>query len=66
MQVILKTPEQIELIRVSSLLVGDTLAEVAGLIRPGITTAVLDRIAESFIPDLGAIPAFKVYNGFPG
>jgi len=66
LQVILKTPEQIELIRVSSLLVGDTLAEVAGLIRPGITTAELDRIAESFIRDNGAIPAFKGYNGFPG
>ena len=66
LQVILKTPEQIELIRVSSLLVGDTLAEVAGHIRPGITTAELDRIAESFIRDNGAIPAFKGYNGFPG
>ena len=66
MQIIYKTPEQIELIRVSSLLVGDTLAEVAALIRPGITTLELDRVAEAFIRDNGAVPAFKGYNGFSG
>lgn len=66
MQVIYKTPEQIELIRVSSLLVGDTLAEVASHIRPGITTLELDRIAETFIRDHGAVPAFKGYHGFTG
>ena len=65
MQVIYKTPEQIELIRVSSLLVGDTLAEVAAALRPGITTLELDRIAETFIRDHKSVPAFKGYNGFP-
>ena len=65
MQVIYKTSEQIALIRVSSLLVGDTLAEVAAALRPGITTMELDTIAETFIRDHHAVPAFKGYNSFP-
>ncbi len=60
-----KTKEEIELIRESSLLVGKTLAEVAKYIRPGITTLSLDKIAEEFINDNHAIPAFKGYSGFP-
>ncbi len=62
----LKTVEEIELQRESSLLVGKTLAEVARYIRPGVTTLSLDRIAETFIRDHGAIPGFKGYGGFPG
>ena len=61
----IKTEEEIELIRESSLLVGKTLAEVAKHIRPGIETLVLDNIAETFIRDHGAEPGFKGYNGFP-
>lgn len=61
----LKTEEEIELIRESSLLVGKTLAEVAKLIKPGVTTAELDRIAEEFIRDNGAIPGFKGLYGCP-
>ena len=61
----IKTEEEIELIRESSLLVGKTLAEVAKHIRPGIETLVLDRIAEEFIRDHEAEPGFKGYNGFP-
>jgi len=60
-----KSEEEIELIRESSLLVGKTHAEIAGLIKPGVTTLELDRIAEEFIMDNGAIPAFKGYGGFP-
>jgi methionyl aminopeptidase len=63
--VYIKTEEEIELIRESSLLVGKTLAEVAKHIRPGIETIVLDRIAEEFIRDHEAEPGFKGYNGFP-
>jgi methionyl aminopeptidase len=62
----LKTDEEIELIRISSLLVGKTLAEIAGLIDPGITTLKLDERAEEFIRDHGGVPAFKGYHGFPG
>lgn len=60
-----KTDEEIELIRESSLLVGKTLAEVARHIEVGVETIVLDRIAEEFIMDHGAVPGFKGYNGFP-
>ena len=60
-----KTQEEVELIRESSLLVAKTLAEVARHIRPGITTLELDMLAETFIRDHQALPAFKDYNGFP-
>ncbi len=60
-----KSSEEIELIRESSLLVGKTLAEVAKHIRPGVTTLELDKIAEEFINDHQAYPAFKGYGGFP-
>lgn len=60
-----KTNEEIELIRESSLLVARTLAEVAKVIKPGITTLQLDRIAEEFVRDNHAVPAFLNYNGFP-
>jgi methionyl aminopeptidase len=62
---LLKTEEEIELIRISSLLVGKTLAEVAKHIKPGISTKKLDQVAETFIRDHGAIPGFKGYGGFP-
>jgi methionyl aminopeptidase len=61
----IKTEEEIELLRESSLLVGKTLAEVAKLVRPGIETINLDKLAETFIRDHGAEPGFKGYNGFP-
>ncbi len=61
-----KTKEEIELIRESSLLVGKTLAEVAKLIKPGVSTLFLDKVAEEFIRDNKGIPAFKGYNGFSG
>jgi methionyl aminopeptidase len=60
-----KTEEEIEVQRKSSLLVGKTLAEVAKLIEPGVTTLMLDKVAEEFIRDNNAIPGFKDYNGFP-
>lgn len=60
-----KTKEEIELIRESSLLVGKTLAEVAKVIKPGVTTLSLDKVAFEFINDHKAIPAFLNYNGFP-
>jgi methionyl aminopeptidase len=60
-----KTKEEIELIRESSLLVGKTLAEVAKVIKPGVTTLSLDKIAYEFINDNNAIPAFLNYSGFP-
>lgn len=60
-----KTPEEIELIRESSLLVSKTLAELAGHIKPGVTPLFLDNLAEEFIRDHGAVPGFKGYGDFP-
>lgn len=60
-----KSKEEVELIRESSLLVSKTLAEVAKVIGPGVTTKQLNDLAETFIKDHGAIPAFLNYNGFP-
>jgi methionyl aminopeptidase len=61
----IKTDGEVELLRESNQLVSKTLAEVAGHIKPGVTTLRLDAIAEEFIRDHGALPAFKGYGGFP-
>ena len=61
----LKTDEEIELMRVSNLLVGKTLGELSKWIAPGITTLKLDKIAEEFIRDNGGVPGFLGYGGFP-
>ena len=58
----LKTEDEIELLRAANLLVGKTLAEIAKVIAPGVTTRQLDTLAETFIRDNGAVPTFK---GFP-
>ena len=58
----LKTDEEVELLREANLLIGRTLAELAKIIKPGVTTRQLDKVAEEFIRDNGAEPTFK---GFP-
>ena len=63
--IVLKTKEEIELIRKAALLVGKTLAEVGSHIRPGVTTRFLDQIGEQFIRDNGGIPLCKGFEGFP-
>src|ERR1700753_343609 len=60
-----KSVEEIELIRESSLLVSKTLGEIAKVIRPGIKTIELNKLAETFIRDNGGVPAFLNYSGFP-
>ena len=60
-----KTQAEIELIRESALLVGKAIAEVAKIIRPGITTLELDKIAAEFIRDNNATGSFKDYRGYP-
>ncbi len=57
--------DEIAVLKESSLLVGKTLAEVARHIAPGVTTAELDRLAEEFIRDNGAVPGFKGLYGCP-
>ncbi len=61
----IKTDTEIELMRQSSQMVAKALAEVAKLIKPGVTTLQLDQCAEAFIRDNGAVPAFLGYGGFP-
>lgn len=60
-----KSEDEIDLIRESSLLVAKTHAEISNLIKPGVTTLQLDKIAEEYIKDNGGLPAFKGYSGFP-
>jgi methionyl aminopeptidase len=67
----LKSQREIDLMKASADLVGRTLAEVARYIEPGVTTAMLDRVAEEFVRSHGAEPAFKGYRvgqlpPFPG
>ena len=64
--IFLKTDEEIELMRVSNRLVGMTLGELAKHIKPGVTTKLLDKIAEEFIRSHGATPTFLGYKGAPG
>lgn len=59
----LKTEDEIELMRQANLLVGKTLAEIARMIKPGVTTRQIDALADTYIRDNGATPTFK---GFPG
>jgi len=60
-----KTEEEIELLRENAILVSKTLAEVGKTVAPGVTTAELNRVAETFIRDNGAIPSFLGFEGFP-
>ena len=62
MKIFLKTEDEIELMRQANRLVGKTLGELARHIKPGVTTLQLDKIADTFIRDHGAVPTFK---GFP-
>ena len=62
MKIFLKTEDEIELMRQANQLVGKTLGELAKHIKPGVTTLALDKIADEFIRDHGAVPTLK---GFP-
>jgi methionyl aminopeptidase len=61
----IKTPEQIELMRVAGRLVGETLELLRAAVRPGVTTQELDTLAETNIRDHGGVPSFKGYSHPP-
>jgi len=61
----LKREEEIEILRENALIISKTLAEVAKYIKPGVSTILLDSIAEDYLRSEGAVPGFKGYNGFP-
>ena len=63
--IIIKNHKEIDLMRSAGKIVAETLLVVEEKVRPGITTAELDRIAEEFITKHGAKPSFKGLYGFP-
>ncbi len=62
MQIFLKTEDEIELMYNANQLVSKTLGELAKHIKPGVTTLELDKLADEFIRDNGAVPTFKGFN----
>src|ERR1700757_1471927 len=65
MTIEIKTLEQIAAMREAGLVVARTLRVLADAVRPGITTADLDALAEAEIRTAGAIPPFRGYHGYP-
>ena len=61
----IKTRDQVDLMRVAGLLVGQTLELLRAAVRPGVTTLELDTLAETHIRDHGGIPSFKGYSHPP-
>lgn len=61
----LKTDEEVQRIKESAQILGKAHGEVARLIKPGVKTSALDKVAEEYIRDNGGVPSFKNYNGFP-
>jgi methionyl aminopeptidase len=64
--IILKSDREINYLRDAGQIVAETLVEVKKAALPGVTTLELDQIAEKYIKNRGAVPAFKGYHGFPG
>ena len=63
--IIVKSLQEIELMRQAGRIVAGALQELAGAVRPGITTLQLDTLARQYIEKSGARPAFLGYHGFP-
>ena len=61
----IKSAREIEIMRVASRIVAAVLREISEMVKPGMTTLDLDRYAEQRIREMGAIPSFKGYHGFP-
>ena len=63
--IVCKSPAEIQKMRAANMLVADVLAELASMVKPGVTTAQLDAAAEKLVRGAGAEPAFKGYRGYP-
>jgi len=63
--IFLKSPWEMDLLRVSNRIAAEALVELKKLVEPGMDTAELDRFAEAFVRERGAKPAFKGYNDYP-
>ncbi|MDD7488844.1 MAG: type I methionyl aminopeptidase, partial [Clostridiales bacterium] len=64
-RITIKSESQHEAMRKAGALTGETLAYLAGLVKPGISTKELDEAAEAYIRSRGGIPSFLNYDGFP-
>jgi methionyl aminopeptidase len=64
--IVLKSAEELSVMREAGRITAATLRRVGEAVRPGVTTGELDELAETFIRGEGAVPAFKGYHGFPG
>lgn len=64
-KMIIKSEEEVELMGISAKLVSKTLAEIAKVLKAGMTTLDIDQIAAKFIQDHKAVPSFLNYGGFP-
>ena len=63
--IIYKSPDEVDKMRKAGRIVAGTIQRVLAAVRPGVTTADLDRVAEAYIVEAGAVPSFKGYKGFP-
>jgi methionyl aminopeptidase len=63
--IIYKSPDEVDKMRVAGRIVAATIDAVLGAVRPGVSTADLDAVAEGFIREREATPSFKGYRGFP-
>jgi len=63
--IFIKTPEEIQRIRESCVILANLMKELSEMVKPGIITQDLDSFAEDFIIKAGGIPGFKGYGGFP-
>ncbi len=63
--IILKSPDEVAKMRVAGSIVAETIDTVLAAVRPGVSTADLDAVAEAFIRERKATPSFKGYRGFP-
>ena len=62
----IKSSREVEIMRKSSHIVATVLSEINKLVKPGMSTGDLDKYAEERIREMGALPSFKGYHGFPG
>jgi len=63
--IVCRSAAELERMRDAGRLVGEVLTDLAARVKPGVTTADLDAIAEERITKAGATPAFKGYHGYP-
>ena len=63
--IIYKSPDEVDKMRKAGRIVAGTIQRVLASVRAGVTTADLDRVAEAYIVEAGAVPSFKGYKGFP-